>query len=62
MRDSKGAYRVLVVKPEQKNHLQDPGIHGNVTLKWICKKYGDLAPDTDKLWALVNMVMGHWVA
>jgi hypothetical protein len=28
-----GAYRVLVGKPEGRNHLEDPGVNGRIILK-----------------------------
>ena len=31
-------YRVLVGKPEEKNHLGDPGIYGRIILRWIFRK------------------------
>jgi hypothetical protein len=33
--ENRGVYRVLVRKPEGKNHLKDPGIEGRTILKWI---------------------------
>jgi len=35
MGDRKGSYRVLVGKPEGKNHLEDLGIDGRIILKSI---------------------------
>jgi hypothetical protein len=35
MGDRRGVYRVLVGKPEGKNHLGDPGIDGRILLSWI---------------------------
>ena len=35
MGERRGAYRVLVAKPEGKNHLEDLGVDGSVILKWI---------------------------
>jgi hypothetical protein len=40
MGDRRGVYRGLVGKPEGKNHLEDPGIDGRVTLRWIFRKWG----------------------
>ena len=41
------------------NHMEDPGVHGKTTLKWLFKKFDetDLAQDTDKWQALMNAVM-----
>ena len=33
----------LVGKPEEKDHLKDPGVNGRIKLKWIFKKWdGDM--------------------
>jgi len=34
----RGVCRVLVGKPERKNHLGDPGIDGRIILRWILRK------------------------
>jgi hypothetical protein len=39
MGEKRGAYRVLVGKPEGKNHLENPGVDGKIILKWIIKKW-----------------------
>jgi hypothetical protein len=39
MGDRRGAYRVLVGRPEGRNHLKDLGIDGTIILKWIFKKW-----------------------
>jgi len=39
MGESRGMYRVLVGKPEGKNHLEDPGIDGRIILRWIFRKW-----------------------
>ena len=59
----RGVYRVLVGKPEECNHLQDPNIDGRIILKWIFKKWDggadwiDLAQDRDRWWVIVNAVI-----
>jgi hypothetical protein len=35
----RGAYRIMVRKPEGKNHLGDPVLDGRIILKWIFKKW-----------------------
>jgi hypothetical protein len=39
MGNRRGAYRVLVGKPEGKNHLEDPDVDGRIILKWIFSKW-----------------------
>jgi hypothetical protein len=60
----RGAYKVLVGKPEERNHLEDPGVDGRTILKWIFRDAGwdsvdwiDLAQDRDRWLALVRAVM-----
>jgi len=36
--ESRGAYRVLVGKPGERDHLEDPGIHERIILKLIFRK------------------------
>jgi hypothetical protein len=40
MGERRGAYRVLVGKPEGKNHLGDQGLDGRIILKWVLRTYG----------------------
>jgi len=37
--DWKGVYRVLVGKPEGKEHLEDPAVDGKIILKWIFRRW-----------------------
>jgi hypothetical protein len=57
--------RVLVRKPQEKSHLEDPSINGRIILRWIFRKWEvgcegmdwiDLAHDRDRWRALVNAV------
>jgi len=34
-----GLYRVLMGKPEGKNHLGDPSVDGRIILRWIFRKW-----------------------
>jgi hypothetical protein len=64
MGEGRGAYRILVGRPEGRNHLEDPGIDGRIILKWIFKKW-DGGAWTGLIWfrigtgggALMNAVM-----
>jgi hypothetical protein len=38
--ESRGAYRVLVGKPEGRSHLKCRGVDGRIILKWILEKWG----------------------
>jgi hypothetical protein len=63
MEQKRGAYRILVGRPEGRHHLGDSGVDGSIILKWIFKKWDggmdwiELAQDRDRWWALVNAVM-----
>ena len=39
MEERRGVYRVLVGKPEGKNHLEDPGIDGRIIVRWNFRKW-----------------------
>ena len=59
----RGAYRVLLGKPEERDRLKDPGVDGRIILRWIFRKrdMGDvnwieLAQDRDRWRALVNAI------
>jgi hypothetical protein len=63
MGDRRSAYRILVEKPEGRNHLEDPGVHGRIILKWIFERWEGgmdwigLAQNRNRWRALVNAVM-----
>jgi hypothetical protein len=66
MGERRGAYRILVGKPKEGDHLEDPGVDGRKILKWISKKWNgdmqwiDLAQDRDRWRTLVNEVRKLW--
>jgi hypothetical protein len=39
MGEGRGAYRILVGRPEERNHLEDPRINGRIILKLIFRKW-----------------------
>jgi hypothetical protein len=39
MGEGRGVYRVLVGKPEGKDHLVDPGVDGRIILRRIFRKW-----------------------
>jgi hypothetical protein len=39
MGEGRGVERVLVGKPEGKNHWGDPGVDGRIILRWILRKW-----------------------
>jgi hypothetical protein len=39
MGERRGAYRVLVGKPKERDHLEDPGVDGGIILKYIFRKW-----------------------
>jgi len=67
--ERRGAYRVLVGKPEGKNHLEDQGINGRVILRWIFTKltcgvmdWIELTQNRNGCYAVVFAVMNLRVA
>jgi hypothetical protein len=39
MRERRGAYNVLVGRPEERNNSEDTGGNGRILLKWILMKW-----------------------
>jgi hypothetical protein len=37
--EARGVYRVLVGKPEERDHWRDPDVDGRIILRWIFRKW-----------------------
>ena len=66
--ERRGAYRVLVGKPEGKRPLGRPRRRWEDNIKMVLQEVGygsmdwiDLAQDRNRQWTLVNAVMNLWV-
>jgi hypothetical protein len=64
MGEGRNVYRVLVGKPEGKDHLKDQGIDGSMGSKWTSGRLAGggvewihLAEDRDRWWAVMNAVV-----
>jgi hypothetical protein len=63
MGEESNMYRVLVGKPEGKNHLEDQGVDGRMRSEWILRRLAGvvqwihLAQDRGRWRYLVNTVM-----
>ena len=55
--ERRGVFRVLVGKPEGKNHLRDPGVDGRI-LRWIFRKR-DVGVWTGWSWLRIGTAGGH---
>jgi len=51
--ERRGAYRILVRKPEGKNHLEDPGVDGKIILRRIFRKW-DVGAWTGLIWLRIG--------
>jgi len=58
MGERRGVYRVLVGKPEGKNHLGDPGVDVRIMLRWIFRKW-DVGVWTGSRWLRIGTGGGH---
>jgi hypothetical protein len=58
MGNNRGVYRVLVGRPEGKNHLEDPGVDGRIILRWIFRKW-EMGHEQVSLWLRIGTGGGH---
>jgi len=57
MGQGRGVYRVLVWKPEGRDHWGDPDIDGRIILRWIFRKWGVMG--TEWSWPRIGTGGGH---
>jgi len=57
MGERRVVYRVLVGKPEGKDHLEGPGVDGRIILRWIFRKW-DVGVWTGSSWFMIGTVVG----
>jgi len=53
MGERSDVYRVLVGKPEGKNHVGEPGLDGRIILRWIFRKW-DVRAWTGSSWLRIG--------
>ena len=58
MGERSGVYRVLVGKPEGRDHRGDPGVDGRIILRLIFGKW-DVGVCTGSSWLRIGTVGGH---
>jgi len=58
MGERRGVYRVLVEKPEGKEHLGDTGVDGRIIIRWIFRKW-DVGVWTGSSWLRIGTGGGH---
>jgi len=58
MGKKRGAYMFLVGIPEQRDHLEDPGMDGKIILRWAFRKW-DLGARTGSSWLRIATGGGY---
>ena len=58
MRERRGVHRVLVGKPEGRDHLEDPVVGGRIILRWIFRKW-NVGVWTESSWLRIGTVGRH---
>ena len=58
MGERRGVYRVLMGKPEGKDHLGDPSVDGRIILRWIFRKW-NVGVRTGSCWLRIGTGGGH---
>jgi len=53
MGERRRVYRVLVGKPEEKDHFEDRGVDGRIILRWIFRKW-DVGVWTGSSWLRIG--------
>jgi len=51
--ERRGIYRVLVGNPEEKDHMDDPGVDGRIILRRIFRKW-DVGARTGSVWLRIG--------
>jgi len=54
----KDVYWILLGKPEEKNHLEDPAVDRRIILRWIFRKW-DVGAWTGSSWLRIGTGDGH---
>ena len=58
MGERRDVYRVLLEKPEAKNHLEGPGVDGRIIIRWIYRKW-DAGAWTASSWIRIGTGGGY---
>jgi len=58
MGENRGVFRILVGKPEERDHLEDPGFGGRIILRWTFRKW-DVGVWTGSSWLRIGTCGGH---